>query len=277
MRVPIRALMCFCVFLSTMFAQSPPTNNILTRTTMIQSQYGRGTAFSIDVDKREYWITAKHILTGAKHPPYGKFNSRTVSLSLLNPLVGDAQRREQWLPVVFSVLDVGKDIDIVVLAAPKPLLAQPLPSVPIGEGVVLGGDCQFIGFPYGGGWRTTLKTDEKDYWFPFIKHCYVSGFAGGYDGEPRLLVLDGINNEGFSGGPVLSHAGAEQRIVAVISGYHTESAEVIAAVANRPNTAPAPEKHRKQVANVNSGFILASGMQFAIDAIQENPIGPLRP
>jgi len=187
------------------------------------------------------------------------------------------RRREQWLPVVFSVLDVGKNIDIVVLAAPKPLLAQALPSVPIGDDLMLGDDCQFIGFPYGGGWRFTLKTDEKEYWFPFTKHCNVSGFAGGYDGEPRLLVLDGINNEGFSGGPVLSHTGAEQRIVAVISGYHTESAEVIAAVANRPNMAPAPEKHRKQVANVNSGFILAFGMQFAIDAIQKNPIGPLRP
>jgi hypothetical protein len=27
-----------------------------------------GTIFSIDVDGREYWITAKHILTGARHP-----------------------------------------------------------------------------------------------------------------------------------------------------------------------------------------------------------------
>jgi len=39
----------------------------------------------LDVDGREYWITAKHILTGAEHPSYGIVTSKAVSLKILNP------------------------------------------------------------------------------------------------------------------------------------------------------------------------------------------------
>jgi hypothetical protein len=60
-----------------------PTNSVLLRTLMVESQYGRGSIFSLDVDQREYWITAKHILTGAKHPPYGSIATKSVSLKIL--------------------------------------------------------------------------------------------------------------------------------------------------------------------------------------------------
>ena len=66
---------------------------------------------------REYWVTAKHILTGAEHPLYGSITAKSGSLRLLNP-GGEGQ---QWIPVTFSVIDPGRDIDIVVLAPPPPL------------------------------------------------------------------------------------------------------------------------------------------------------------
>jgi hypothetical protein len=77
---------------------------------MIESPTSRGTAFSLDVDEREYWITAKHVLTGAEHPPYGSIKSKTAQLKIL--------QGQQWITVDFSVLDPGEDIDIVVLARP---------------------------------------------------------------------------------------------------------------------------------------------------------------
>jgi hypothetical protein len=33
---------------------------------------------------------------------------------------------ETWLPETFSVIDPGKDIDIIVLAATQPLLTEPI-------------------------------------------------------------------------------------------------------------------------------------------------------
>jgi hypothetical protein len=44
-----------------------------------------------------------------------------------------------------------------------------------------------------------LKTNA----LPFLKHAMLSGFIA-VDPTHSLLVLDGINNEGFSGGPLLA-------------------------------------------------------------------------
>jgi len=246
---------------------APPTNNILTRILMVESRYGRGSTFSIDVDGREYWITAKHILTGAEHPPYGSFTSKSVSLRILSP---SADGGEQWLPVNFSVIDAGNDIDIVVLAMPRPLLMNPLPSEPAdSSGIMLGGDCEFLGFPYGGGWRASWK-EGPSFWMPYVKHCSVSTLVSG---EPRVWVLDGINNAGFSGGPVVYRTGPEQKIIAVVSGYHLEPTDVIASAAKKV-PARKPEEHLK--VNLNSGFIIAFDISYAIEAIAKHPIGPLR-
>jgi hypothetical protein len=249
-----------------------PTSNILGRVVMVQSGHSRGTTFSLDVDQREYWITAKHILTGAEHPPYGAVESHSVTLEILDP----AGPGEKWVSENFSVIDPGQDIDIVVLAPSGVLQEKPLPSEPADSvGVMLGGDCEFLGFAYGGGWRGTLP-DGKMYWMPFVKHCTVSSFAPfASEGEgKRIWVLDGINNAGFSGGPVIFRTGGDQKVFAVISGYEAEPTEVISSSVRKSahNTNP---KH-KQTVNLNSGFIIAYDIKYAIDAIKAHPIGPLR-
>jgi|SRR5579863_7774833 len=264
------ALLALLAFVGVLASaqQATPTTNILTRIVMVESSYGRGSTFSLDVDGREYWITAKHILTGARHPPYGAVPSKSVSLKILDP---DASQEERWLTVEFSVIDPGNDIDIVVLAPPEPLLKNPIPSLPgDSTGIVLGGDCEFLGFPYGGGWRAPFD-NGRFFWMPFVKHCNVSALASNV--EPRIWVLDGINNEGFSGGPVISRTGAEQKVFGVVSGYHLEPTEVVSsAAAKRP--APTPRSHLK--VNLNSGFIIAYDISYAIQAIQKSPIGPTR-
>jgi hypothetical protein len=52
------------------------------------------------------------------------------------------------------------------------------------------------------------------FWLPFIKRCGISGM----DVDSRMFILDGINNGGFSGGPVIVGTGNDLKIVAVISG-----------------------------------------------------------
>lgn len=245
------------------WGQAYPTGGALTRTGMVEYNNERGTIFSIDVDGREYWITAKHILTGAKHPPYGSVATRSVTVHFLDPNSDE----EHWVPLTFTVIDPGPDIDIVALAPSYTILQNPIASLSTDPaGVMLGGDCEFLGFPYGGGWRSTWE-GGKHYWMPYVKHCTVSSLA----------VLDGINNPGFSGGPVLYNTGPNQKIVGVISGYRLEPAEVIASAMSKPKVVRPPAKHPPSVAvNVNSGFIIAYAMYPVIDAIKKNPIGPLR-
>ncbi len=201
----------------------------------------------------------------------------------LNP----ALQGEQWLTVDFSVLDPGEDIDIVVLAPPRLLLSNPLPSVtPSGNGVMLGGNCEFLGFPYGGGWRGAFNNGASA-WMPYVKHCFVSALMS--QGK-RFWVLDGINNSGFSGGPVAYLTGPQQQVFAVVSGYLTEPTDVITSPPLQklapPKPPPPPQRKgsqakkeagdAKQTVNLNSGFIIAFDIEYAIDAIHKNPIGPLR-
>jgi len=261
-----------------------PTNNLWTRVLMVESPFGRGTTFSLDVDQREYWITAKHILNGREHPPYGSVENKSERLKILNPGI----QGEQWLTVDFSVLDPGKDIDIVVLAPRNLLLSNPLPSVtPSAAGVMLGGNCEFLGFPYGGGWRAKFDNGSS-VWMPYVKHCFVSALAS--EEDKKFWVLDGINNAGFSGGPVAYQTGPQQQVFAVVSGYLTEPTDVITSPLQKlspPPKPPAPLQRKgsqakvgtgntKQTVNVNSGFIIAFDIQHAIDVIHKNPIGPLR-
>lgn len=272
--------LCACWMIVCMFSQalraqsSPPTFNVITRITMVESSYFRGSAFSIDVDQREYWITAKHILTGAEHPPYGSVAANSFELRVLDP----GGEGERWLPVKFLVIDPGKDIDIVALASPTPLLKDPLPSAKVGsQGVLFGGDCEFLGFPYGGGWRATWDTGATS-WMPFVKHCTVSSMVSG---DPKIWVLDGINNVGFSGGPVINRTGADQQIFAVVSCYRLEPVEVVSSgTANKTTKRKPPNRksaaQHKATVSVNSGFIIAYDLASTIEAIHNKAVGPLR-
>jgi hypothetical protein len=240
---------------------------------MVQSQCGRATIFCVVVDGREYWVTAKHVLTGAEHPPYGSVRSKSVLLQLLNPsAVG-----KEWIPEKFSVIDTGGNIDIVVLAPLSPILSHRIPTEPMdSSGVDIGGDCEFLGFPFGGSWRARFATGQT-FWMPFSKHCTVLAF---YNIGTKVWILDGINNEGFSGGPVVVQTGPAQKIVAVISGYWQEPAEVISSLSAQPQASnrarpTKPSTAKKPYVNVNSGFIVAYDIKCALDAIRKDPIGPL--
>jgi hypothetical protein len=145
------------------------------------------------------------------------------------------------------------------------ILTDVQPSPPAkSEGMMFGGNCEFLGYAYGGGWRAKWDTG-KNFWLPYIKRCRVSGM----DSDAHLWVLDGINNAGFSGGPVINGTGADLKIAAVISGYVQEPTDVMRGGAD----APAAAKDR---VNLNSGFILAYDISYAVDLIKANPTGPLR-
>lgn len=269
-------LVLFTMCCSDIAAQSAmPTVNALFNTRMIMSKSDKGTMFPVDVDNREYWLTAKHILTGRKSEPAGQVTAKSVSLSVLNPIGEDIK----WDSTDFTVVDPGKDIDIVVLI-PKPQLLQvPLPPLKMAIGsFFIGGECSFLGFPYANTWTTGLESTAYKFKMPFIKHCYISGLT--MVGSVKELVLDGINNPGFSGGPVLYNTGPAQVVIGVIAGFVNEKAQVYSIeVPETPahKSASSQQKtnptKKENVVNLNTGIILAFPIDSVVDAIKKNPVG----
>lgn len=260
---------------------------VLARTMMIRYQNETATVFTVDIDNREYWITAKHLFTKAKHAPYGSFTQKVVIVDILPEMRQEHETATGWISGAFKVLDPGQDIDILILASNKPVIdtagPQHLIQTSGGPGPTFGADCEFVGFPYGSAWQAMWETGEM-LRLPFIKHCTVSGRFS----EPQsIYVLDGINNHGFSGGPVVFGSTDNQYIFAVISGYQPEPVEVVPVEENKstpksvqpqkPKAQPKTDQHPKEKVDVNSGFIFAYDFKYVIDAVRRNPFGPLRP
>ncbi|MGI9016641.1 MAG: hypothetical protein ACR2HR_05975 [Euzebya sp.] len=118
---------------------------------------------------------------------------------------------------------------------------------PSSDGAVFSQDAYLLGFPYGLGLRTSGIT------YPFVKKAIVSAF----DHEVAGVVLwffDGINNPGFSGGPVVfNKAGTtEWHVAAIISGYRTELVAVNGSAGRVP---------------INTGIIVRYDVCHAVAAI----------
>jgi hypothetical protein len=313
----------FVIFLfsAMLSGQSTVANTTaLHQTRLISTTKGTGTAFAVEADNREYWITAKHIFTGITNAPPGDFATKTVQANLLVPYEdgdGGATPGQTWRSYTFTTIDPGKDIDILVLAPKEPVEDSPPKSKgllkpatdldPIGKDplVQFGGDCEFLGYPYG--WGSTKKAFfvsqnqlipgpdphhfklptplPKPGWLqlPFVKHCTLSGSI--VQNNTTIFVLDGINNLGFSGAPVLAGNGDSQAVFAVISGYHAEPLEVLPApersqayvgpVSPSPESPDRKSEQAKEIVESNSGLIEAYDITPAIKAIRANPIGPL--
>jgi hypothetical protein len=116
-RVELGILLLIMLDSCLSFGQSAQaTEAAMYRTVMIQTAFDRGTAFSIDIDNREYWITAKHLFTGAKSGPFGTYKPQTATVSVLSQFgEGEQGFDQKWHNANFTVIDPGKDIDILVL------------------------------------------------------------------------------------------------------------------------------------------------------------------
>jgi hypothetical protein len=106
------------------------TDHVFLRVRMIQAGKAQGTSFTLDVDGRQYLITAKHLVTG--------LNSDDVVKIL---------QSDGWASVAVKVFRCAEPIDIAVLVPPEQLTVN-LPLEPTSAGIRFSQDMFFVGFPY---------------------------------------------------------------------------------------------------------------------------------
>ena len=155
------------------------TSNVIHRVFRIRYGDSEGTGFTVEVAGKEYLVTAKHVVAALD----GK---ETISI-FSN---GDWSHLE-----VILVGHSPEDADISVLAAARILTPQGLPMEASAGGLIYGQDVYFLGFPYG--YTGSFVLGRGGYPLPFVKKATVSLL------DRKKMILDGHNNPGFSGGPVV--------------------------------------------------------------------------
>ena len=220
------------------------TTNILQRTFRLLIGNREGTCFTVDVDDRQYLITAQHIVQSIA-------GSATV----------DIFHENTWKSLGVELVGHGKPgIDITVLA-PRLRLSPTHPLHTTIAGLAISQDVYFLGFPYG---LTNEVGDLNDNFpFPLVKKGILSALQFG---NVKKLLLDGHNNPGFSGGPVVCHRMHDREdeltVVGVVSGY-LQTSEPVYDIHNQPALSY----------EYNTGIVEAHAISHAIDLIHRNPIG----
>jgi hypothetical protein len=198
-----------------------------------------GTAFTIDVEGKQYLITAGHIVSG--------IGSNDVVL--IKPV-------HDWISVQVNSIPVNTNADLAVLAPPYQITRSMLCPAAIG-GFGLGQDMFFLGYPYG------LSMPSQDLTMPFLKKGILSAWMDDTNGTTTFF-LDGHNNPGFSGGPIVFRPmiGSQNwQICGVVKAYRFERKMVLSAT------------ETNAYVKENAGIVIGEGIKAALDGIKARPIG----
>lgn len=238
-------LICLLAFPIVSFAQTElVTSNVLHRVFLIKYGDQFGSSFTIDVDNRQYLITAKHFLTKLKESDYIEIFHAS-----------------QWKKLEVKRIDLkNPKIDILVLA-PAIQLSPPLEFEPALGNINLSQNVFFLGFPFG--MNIEAKALNNYFPLPFVKKGIVSAMDLN-DTDEKILYVDGYNNPGFSGGPIVFVDINDKKIkvAAVVSGYRNQLADIY-----EKNKATALK------AVTNSGLLIGYMINPAVDSIKNKPIG----
>lgn len=231
---------------------------MLSRIFPIRAGKAAGTCFLVDVDQRQYLVTARHIMAGIEP-------GTAVEIF----------RHGSWTPLLFKpIFPRNEKIDAVAIALDT-ALAPRLDLQVSTSGMVLGQKVFFLGFPFG---LASRSKDRNDF-IPFVKAGILSAIDYG-DQQTPVVYVDGHNNPGFSGGPIIfANLGDRHRlqIAAVVSGYRNQPTEVVEVTVpdrisseNGEDTSSQVKQKKVQIVLENTGIVIGYELNQLIEAIKEN-------
>lgn len=252
----MKVLICFLallVFPSICFSQHEQSRAIsetMASTFNLHGDQATGTCFLVTKEGKQYFVTAAHLF---------KPSHKSRDLVPIQMLI---QNRLQSLNAqVYFHPDRNVDIALIQLSEKVTQQIQlpeeftkyneVLQKVFQGNGISLdstliafGMEVFFYGFPLG-----DLGTQVLGIRFPLVKKAIVSGWIK-HKGLTKV-VLDGYNNLGFSGGPVVAYDtnSKQMRLVGVVSGYIPEPVSI-------------QYRGDKLSVNENSGIIVCYGKHY---------------
>ena len=182
---------------------------MLSRTVYIKAGEVMGSAFTIDYQGKMYLVTARHVI---------------ASLPMRDAIIQIRQQGE-WKNyyTIKTIFPSSDAVDIAVFETNEKV-QQPYRVMTMSDGNIgLGDRVWFFGYPWG---IETHFVGGKI--APFIKCGTLSGIDLA-NAQAVVLYVDGFNNPGFSGGPIVIWDLSKRvyRIIGVIKGYREDSAKIV--------------------------------------------------
>jgi S1-C subfamily serine protease len=238
-----RPLLRFVAWLSvamTAVAQDGVPGEILGRTHMIKVGDTQGTGFGIEHKGKLYFVTARHVVAGLA----------------ASDAVIEVMKAGTWQKVhtIRTLFPSSPDVDIAVFETDEKIpVSYKILMASGADGPTLGQQVWFLGYPWGLGSHAANGSE-----IPFIKRGTMSAIDGSNPQAP-VIYIDGFNNPGFSGGPIVywdfkAHA---YRILGVVQGYKEDTAKMMV------NGHLADTRLL-----VNSGILVAYDIKHVIEAIE---------
>jgi S1-C subfamily serine protease len=236
-------LIVFVIFMSLASrttAQDLVPGEMLSRTIFIKAGNEAGTAFSIDYEGKMYLVTARHVVSDLPR------ENATIQI----------WQQEQWKDyhTVKTIFPSSNDVDIAVFETSEKV-EKPY-AVTVGEesGAYMGQQVFFLGYPFG-----IASRFQNSNVAPFIKRGTLSAIDA-KNPDAVVIYVDGFNNPGFSGGPILYWDLDKHifHILGVIQGYKEDSAKVLI-----------NGQHVNTQLLVNTGILVGYDIKHALKAIKD--------
>ncbi len=221
------------------------TTNVIQRTFRLKSGDRAGSCFTIDVENKQYVITARHVVC----------DLRVGAVASVEVLHQDVWKRlgvqVAWLSdVVTDVAILSPEIQL----SPSHGLEHTTAHATIGQQVYFCGFTDLVP-------QVSAKINNG---FPFavVRQGILAGMSF-EDGEATLLI-DGHNVPGFSGGPVVFQPPGQRdfRVAGVVSGYRFERKPVMC-----------DGKDTGLYIEDNSGLVVAHAFKQGVEHVRANPSG----
>jgi len=253
------------------------TSNVLERTLLIKVASESGTAFTIEVDDRQYIITAKHVVNTLP-------DEADSTIQIL--------KKTGWFPLKVKIFKCAAPVDIAVLVPPKQITVN-FPLEPTSVGLAVGQDAYFVGFPYGLHFAKTYNSLPSIY--GFVKKATVAQLDSMPESSMQRILLDGYNNPGFSGSPMVWRDSGKPdgalKIAGVIVSYESYVSPVLDKLEIRENQITDEDRAQNRVLHasdgqiyrlrdtgrlvqLNTGIATAWDIGSAVNLIHKHPIGP---
>lgn len=245
MRNTLSIILFFLFSSSYIYAQNLPPKRILSQVYMFASDTLQGTCFGVDYENQRFIITAKHIFKRNLK------NDTTVNISIIvNNQIMNLKAK--------YYINKDENIDIAVLKLSVILNSNPSINIVSGGALTLAQDVYFLGYPSIGGINFS-GLGVNNFPIPLVKKAIISGWIDlNKKDSVAILLLDGHNNPGFSGGPVIYYDNSNNmlHVAGVISGYYFQENEIIG------------DKTKMLSFKENSGIISCIDIKGAVDIIK---------